>query len=155
MGWRSALRNELQLLDAMYPGCIAFDSRGRELKYFPTCDGDDLTKGVLVLRLPHHYPAEGLPDLITVKDSKGLDARTQVSDLFSKLAVVEGEEALDAFILAFQDFINESAGSFCPPACEPIMTPMLQLAPFQMGLLPRGWPSARQLPFIKISLDDA
>ncbi|KAG6366430.1 hypothetical protein INS49_000607 [Diaporthe citri] len=108
-GLEERLRNELELLGAMYPGCIAFESRGRELKYSPTSAGDGLTKGVLVLRLPDHYPAKGLPDLITAKDAKGLDARTQVSAAFSELAIVEGEEALDAFILAFQDFINELA----------------------------------------------
>lgn len=113
-GVEERLQNELELVEAMYPGCIAFDSRGRELKYSPTSDGDGLTKGVLVLRLPDHYPAEGLPGLITAKDAKGLDARTQVLAAFSALAVVEGEEALDAFILAFQDFINESARDSLP-----------------------------------------
>lgn len=103
------LRNELELLEAMYPECIAFDSRGRELKYSPASDGEGLSKGLLVLRLPDHYPAKGLPDLITAKDSKGLDARTKVSAAFSELGVVEGDEALDAFILAFQDFVNASA----------------------------------------------
>lgn len=104
------LGNELGLLEAMYPECITFDSRGRELKYSPSPGDDGAPKGVLVLRLPDHYPAKGLPDLITAKDAKGVDARTQVSAAFSKLGVVEGEEALDAYILAFQEFINESAG---------------------------------------------
>lgn len=113
-GLEERLRNELELLEAMYPGCIAFDSRGRELKYSPTSEGNSLTKGVLVLRLPDHYPARGLPDIITAKDAKGLDARTQISSAFSELAIVEGEEALDAFILAFQDFVNESAGDSPP-----------------------------------------
>lgn len=113
-GPEERLHNELELLEAMYPGCIAFDSRGRELKYSPTSEADGLTKGVLVLRLPDHYPAKGLPDLITAKDAKGLDARTQASTAFSALAVVEGEEALDAFILAFQDFINETARNPSP-----------------------------------------
>lgn len=103
------LGNELELLEAMYPECIAFDSRGRELKYSPAPGGDGPPKGVLVLRLPDHYPAKGLPDLITAKDANGVDARTQVSAAFSKLGVVEGEETLDAYILAFQEFINESA----------------------------------------------
>lgn len=103
------LGNELGLLEAMYPECIAFDSRRRELKYSPAPGDDGPPKGVLVLRLPDHYPAKGLPDLITAKDANGLDARTQVSAAFSKLGVVEGEEALDAYILAFQEFINESA----------------------------------------------
>lgn len=114
------LHNELELLEAMYPGCIAFDSRGRELKYSPTSEGNDLTKGMLVLRLPDHYPAKGLPEIITAKDAKGLDARTQVSSAFSELAIVEGEEALDAFILAFQDFVNESAGD--PPPQDAVIT---------------------------------
>lgn len=108
------LSNELELLEAMYPGCIAFDSRGRELRYSPTSAGDGLPKGLLVLRLPDQYPAKGLPDLITAKDAKGLDARTQVSAAFSELVVVEGEEALDAFILTFQEFIDESAGDSPP-----------------------------------------
>lgn len=108
------LGNELELLEAMYPGCITFDSRGRELKYSPTSARDGLTKELLVLRLPDNYPAKGQPDLITAKDSKGLDARTQASAAFSGLAIVEGEEALDAFILAFQDFINESAADSSP-----------------------------------------
>ena len=113
------LSNELELLRAMYPESIAFDSRGRELKYSPAPGEDDSPpKGVLVLRLPDHYPAKGLPDLITAKDAIGLDARTQVSAAFSKLGVVEGEEALDAFILAFQDFINESAARDAPPGQE-------------------------------------
>lgn len=103
------LQQELELLEAMYPESVAFDSRSRELRYSPVADRNRLAKEVLVLRLPDHYPAKGLPDLITAKDSRSLDARTQVSSAFSKLAVVEGEESLDAFILAFQDFINESA----------------------------------------------
>lgn len=119
-GLEERLRNELELLEAMYPGCIAFDSKGRELKYSPTSEGNSLTKGVLVLRLPDHYPAKGLPDIITAKDARGLDARTQVSSAFSELAVVEGEEALDAFILAFQDFVNESAGD--PPPQDAVIT---------------------------------
>ncbi|KAI3402096.1 hypothetical protein diail_25 [Diaporthe ilicicola] len=108
-GAQERLQQELELLEAMYPECVAFDSRRRELRYSPVADRDQLPKGVLVLRIPDHYPVKGLPDLITAKDSRGLDARTQVSAAFSRLGVVEGEEALDAFILAFQDFINESA----------------------------------------------
>lgn len=120
-GLEERLHNELELLEAMYPGCIAFDSRSRELKYSPTSEGNSLTKGMLVLRLPDHYPAKGLPDIITAKDAKGLDARTQVSSAFSELAVIEGEEALDAFILAFQDFVNESARD-SPPQDTAIIT---------------------------------
>lgn len=108
------LRSELELLGAMYPGCTAFDGRSRELKYSPAPDGDGLTKAVLVLRLPDHYPASGLPDLITAKDARGLDARTQVSTAFLDLGVAEGEEALDAFVLAFQDLISRSAGDSPP-----------------------------------------
>lgn len=108
------LRSELELLGAMYPGCTAFDGRSRELKYSPAPDGDGLAKAVLVLRLPDHYPASGLPDLITARDAGGLDARAQVSAAFSGLGVVEGEEALDAFVLAFQDLINEPAGNTPP-----------------------------------------
>lgn len=104
------LGNELGLLEAMYPECIAFDSRGRELKYSPGPREDGPPKGILVLRLPDHYPAKGLPELITAKDADGVDARTQVSAAFSKLGVVEGEEALDAYVLAFQEFIDKSAG---------------------------------------------
>ncbi|KKY38021.1 hypothetical protein UCDDA912_g01989 [Diaporthe ampelina] len=115
------LRNELELLEAMYPDCIAFDRRSREVKYSPAFDGHDHPKGVLVLRLPDHYPAKGLPGLITAKDAKGLDARTKVSSAFSELGVVEGEEALDAFILAFQDFVNESAAD-SPPQDTAIIT---------------------------------
>ncbi|KAL1864199.1 hypothetical protein Daus18300_007796 [Diaporthe australafricana] len=115
---KERLQQELELLEAMYPECVVFDSRGRELRYSPVADGDRLPKEVLVLRIPDHYPAKGLPDLITAKDSRGLDARTQVSAAFSKLAVVEGEESLDAFILAFQDFINESAEDCSPPDQE-------------------------------------
>lgn len=108
------LGNELELLDAMYPGRIAFDSRGRELKYSSESDAGSPAKGLLVLRLPDQYPAKGLPDLITAKDAKGLDARTQVLAAFSELVVVEGEEVLDAFILAFQHSIDESAGDSPP-----------------------------------------
>lgn len=107
------LGNELALLEAMYPESIAFDPKSRELKYTPPTpgEGDGLaSKGVLVLRLPDTYPVSGLLDLITAKDAKGQDARTQVSAAFGNLGVGEGEEVLDAYILAFQDFINESAG---------------------------------------------
>lgn len=107
------LGNELELLKAMYPESIDFDTRGRELKYTPPAPGEGdglVTKGVLVLRLPDTYPATGLPDLITAKDARGQDARTQVSAAFGKLGVDEGEEVLDAYVLAFQDFINESEG---------------------------------------------
>jgi hypothetical protein len=104
------LGHELELLEAMYPECIAFDAKGRELKYSPAPSEDGLSKGVLVLRLPDTYPASGLPDLITAKDTRGWDARTKVSAAFAKLGVAEGEEALDSYLLAFQDFLTESAG---------------------------------------------
>ncbi|KAG8166379.1 hypothetical protein KVR01_002068 [Diaporthe batatas] len=111
------LGNELALLEAMYPESIAFDPKGRELKYTPPApgegDGPVAGKGVLVLRLPDTYPASGPPDLITARDARGQDARAQVSAAFRGLGVGEGEgeEVLDAYLLAFQDLINDSAGS--------------------------------------------
>ncbi|POS81128.1 hypothetical protein DHEL01_v200495 [Diaporthe helianthi] len=107
------LGNELALLEAMYPESIAFDPNGRELKYTPTAPGEGdnlLSKGVLVLRLPDTYPVRGLPDLITAKDAGGQDARTQVSAAFGRLGMGEGDEVLDAYMLAFQEFIYDSAG---------------------------------------------
>jgi len=117
------LGNELRLLEAVYPECIAFDAKGRELKYSPAPGDDGLaTRGVLVLRLPDHYPAKGLPDLITAKDANGQDGRTQVSAGFAQLGVVEGDSAVDAYIFAFQNFVTESAGEDPPGQRDPAAT---------------------------------
>lgn len=112
------LQTELELLQAMYPDSLAFDNTSRELRYSPAPTSDapapSLAKGVLALRLPDYYPNKDLPELVTATDAKGLDARTRVSHAFSTLGTVEGEETLDALILAFRDLVNESVRDVAP-----------------------------------------
>lgn len=96
----SRLEMEVELLSAMYPEQASYDAKSRELKY--SQDGASLQ-----LRLPELYPGSGLPDIIAAHDASKTDLRSQTKTTIQKLDLIEGEEALDAMIAAFQQLLQE------------------------------------------------
>ncbi|OCL14848.1 hypothetical protein AOQ84DRAFT_197249 [Glonium stellatum] len=97
------LSTELDLLEAMYPGQVTFTEKSRELKFVQQA-------AALSLRLPDHYPESGFPDIILANDASKNDLRNTMREAINGLALVEGEESLDAVIARFQDIaIQEPA----------------------------------------------
>ncbi|CBX94960.1 hypothetical protein IAQ61_008403 [Plenodomus lingam] len=96
------LETELDLLDAMYPDQLHYDFPSRELKF---------TQGLssLHLRLPESYPDAGLPDVISATDPSKTDLRVQIKDAIKGLGLTGGEEALDAFLAAFQQVLETTS----------------------------------------------
>ncbi|KAI8937622.1 hypothetical protein NX059_005332 [Plenodomus lindquistii] len=94
---------ELDLLQAMYPDQLHYDSPSRELKF---------TEGVssLHIRLPQSYPKAGLPDVISATGPAKTDLRVQIKTALKELGLADGEEALDAFIATFQQIIETRSG---------------------------------------------
>lgn len=97
----SRLEMELQLIDAMYPEQAIYASKARELKF--TQQG-----AILQLRLPELYPEAGLPDVIAATDASKNDLRASTKAAVGELSLVEGEEALDAIIAAFQQVLENT-----------------------------------------------
>jgi hypothetical protein len=95
----SRLGLEIELLNAMYPEQASYDSKARELKF--TQDG-----ALLQLRLPESYPESGFPDVIAANDARKSDIRTRTKAEVKELGLIEGEEALDAIIAAFQQVLE-------------------------------------------------
>jgi hypothetical protein len=97
----SRLEMEIELLEAMYPEQATYVSKARELKF---------TQGaaLLQLRLPEAYPESGLPDVIAANDALKTDMRANTIAAVTELGLVEGEEALDAVIAAFQQVLETS-----------------------------------------------
>jgi hypothetical protein len=95
----SRLEMEVELLEAMFPEQATYDSKARELKY---------TQGgaILQLRLPESYPESGLPDVIAASNAAKTDIRTATKSAIKDSGLIEGEEALDAIIAAFQQVIE-------------------------------------------------
>jgi len=102
----SRLELEMELLEAMYPEQAIYETKARELKF--TQDG-----ALLQLRLPDSYPDSGLPDVIAASDALKTDVRTATKTAIKELGLMEGEEALDAIIAAFQSVL-ESASTVQP-----------------------------------------
>jgi hypothetical protein len=102
------LEMELELLEAMYPGQTHYYSKSREFKF------SDDSHASLLLRLPDAYPETGMPDVISATDTVKNDLRTRVKDILREQGLAEGEEALDAIIVAFHQVI-ESAPTHSNP----------------------------------------
>ena len=100
MGMQEAerLRNELALLESMYPERVHVDHQAREVKY-------KTDVGALELRLPADYLISELPEVLSAHAGK-VDLRTSLKDSLKEF--VTGEEVLDSVILAFND-LAESA----------------------------------------------
>jgi hypothetical protein len=98
----SRLELELELLNAMYPEQASYISKARELKF--TQDG-----ALLHLRLPEFYPETGLPDVIAASDASKSDIRMDTRTAVKELGLIEGEEALDAIIAAFQQVLEANS----------------------------------------------
>jgi hypothetical protein len=95
----SRLEMEIELLNAMYLEQVSYSSKARELKF--TQDG-----ALLQLRLPESYPESGFPDVIAANDATKSDLRTRTKIAVKELGLIEGEEALDAIIAAFQQVLD-------------------------------------------------
>ena len=95
----SRLEMELELLEAMYPDQTQYSIKSREFKF--TQDSSSL-----VLRLPESYPDAGLPDIISATDASKNDVRNQIKTVVKELNLVDGEEALDAIIAAYQQILE-------------------------------------------------
>lgn len=97
---------ELELLEAMYPEQVAYESRSRDFKF--TADGGAL----LHLRIPETYPESGFPDVLGARDAGKNDLREHVRiAIKNDLGLTEGEEALDAIVAAFQSLIDAKSAS--------------------------------------------
>ncbi|KAF2199706.1 hypothetical protein GQ43DRAFT_105922 [Delitschia confertaspora ATCC 74209] len=96
----SRLDDELELLHAIYPDQIDYHSRSRDLKYSDN-------SALLHLRLPETYPNSGFPDVISANDASKRDLRDRMKRAISESGVVEGEEALDVIIAAFQGIVGD------------------------------------------------
>ncbi|KAI0197482.1 hypothetical protein F4808DRAFT_295579 [Astrocystis sublimbata] len=101
-------KDELGLLQAMYPDALSFAPNARELKYSISSDQETATKppAVLLLRLPETYPLDGFPQVITALGHQKEDLRSAAKAAFSSLASPPGEEVLDALLLAFRDLVE-------------------------------------------------
>jgi hypothetical protein len=102
----SRLELEMELLEAMYPEQASYETKARELKFIQN-------GALLQLRLPDSYPDSGLPDVITASDASKTDVRAATKTAIKELGLMEGEEALDAIIAAFQSVL-ESASTVQP-----------------------------------------
>ena len=96
------LLTELDLLEAMYHGQITFVEKSRELKFV-------YQVAALSLRLPDCYPGSGFPDIISANDISKNDLRNTVREAINDLALVEGEESLDAIIAHFREIVSQGS----------------------------------------------
>jgi hypothetical protein len=98
---------ELELLEAMYPEQVVYESKSRDLKF--TADGGAL----LQLRIPQNYPEGAFPEVLGARDAHKNDLRERVrSAIKDDPSITEGEEALDAIVASFQGLLDaESAAS--------------------------------------------
>ncbi|KAH7405721.1 hypothetical protein DE146DRAFT_421589 [Phaeosphaeria sp. MPI-PUGE-AT-0046c] len=98
----SRLDMEVEIIGAMYPEQASYDKKARELKF--THEG-----ALLQLRLPESYPESGRPDVIAANNSNKSDLRSQTKAAIKGLDLIEGEEALDAIIAAFQELLDQKS----------------------------------------------
>jgi len=99
----SRLEMELELLRAMYPEQITYDSRSRDLKF--SLEGSS----ALELRIPGRYPGSGLPEVLSARDANKNDLRNRMKAAVAQLQLTEGEEALDAIMASFQTLLDANA----------------------------------------------
>ncbi|KAJ4286693.1 hypothetical protein N0V90_012945 [Kalmusia sp. IMI 367209] len=102
----SRFATELELLEAMYPEQIVFDTRSRDLKF--TVDG----AASLQLRVPERYPEQGFPDVMSARDAQKNDLRDRMRRAIRDLGLTEGEEALDAIVASFQSLLDTNSIDF-------------------------------------------
>ena len=100
----SRLSLELELLRAMYPDQIEWNSTGREVKF------TDQSAHVQV-RLPGGYPEVGIPDIISARDGQKKDVRDQTKAAVRAAGLGEGDEALDAIIAGFLRVVETNSGA--------------------------------------------
>jgi hypothetical protein len=93
------LADELALLEAMYPGQVRWESRGREVTFVGAEHGDG-SRSRLVLRVPEKYPDEGQPEVLEAQGGRRRDEREWVRELLCREAGSEGlgREVLDVVI---------------------------------------------------------
>ena len=103
----SRLEIELDLLEAMYPAQIHYDTPSRQLKF-------SYGASALHLRLPESYPDAGLPDVISATNASKTDLRVRTRDVVKELGLVEGEEVLDVIIAAFQQILETKVDCAAP-----------------------------------------
>ena len=90
------LQTELSLLDAMYPGQVAYDAKSREVKY-------GTYGGAFQLRLPEGYLSNALPEVLSASVGRS-DVREQLRKHVQ--ACNAGEEVLDSIILEFTGLVE-------------------------------------------------
>lgn len=100
----SRFATELELLQAMYPEQVTYDTKSRELKF--SSDG-----ALLELRIPEDYPEKGFPDVLAVRDAQKNDLREHMRTAIRNLQLVGGEEALDAIVASFQELLDVHAAA--------------------------------------------
>lgn len=96
----SRLENEIELLSAIYPDQASYAPKCRELKFTEN-------HATLQLRIPDTYPEMGMPDVIAATDESKQDIRSHMKTAIKALDLLEGEEVLDAIILAFLRVVSE------------------------------------------------
>lgn len=96
---------ELDLIQAMYPSEVSFNSASREV----TCAIQDDTKpqAKLSLRLPDDYPSKSQPIIISALVGSN-DVRKDIKAAINDLPA--GEEALDAALNTFQRLAADQPG---------------------------------------------
>lgn len=90
---------ELELLQAMYPEQVAYDTRSRDLKF-------SSAGALLELRIPESYPERAFPDVMAARDSRKNDLRERMRAGIRELGLAEGEEALDTIVASFQHLLD-------------------------------------------------
>ena len=92
------LANELELLNAIYPGQIHYDERGREVSY-------KHEPASFQLRLPYDSLISALPDVLSASMGKS-GLREQLKQRI--VACNLGEEVLDSVVLSFTELVDSS-----------------------------------------------
>ncbi|KAK3691927.1 hypothetical protein LTR37_018358 [Vermiconidia calcicola] len=93
------LRNELSLLEAMYPAQVGYVEKGSEVKYSSDA-------GYFQLRLPDGYLVNELPEVISAGRAR-TDLRGQLKQHVQ--ACSTGEEIIDSVIAAFNELAESCA----------------------------------------------
>ncbi|KAK3718004.1 hypothetical protein LTR37_005430 [Vermiconidia calcicola] len=93
------LRDELSLLEAMYPAQVIYVEKGSEVKYSSDA-------GYFQLRLPEGYLANELPEVISARSAR-TDLRGQLKQHVQACSL--GEEIIDSVITAFNELAESCA----------------------------------------------
>jgi hypothetical protein len=101
------LQAELDLLLAMYPDCLRFSPKERELRFsYSDENSTSIRSAILLLRLPDTYPLGGSPEVISAVGCSKEDLRSATKDAFHSINIPDGEEVLDALIVSFCDLVS-------------------------------------------------